>query len=238
MLLVPYIKWFSLFLTSFLVVEQVPLIKTIDSVPSEASQLLSTVSEFASGVKDGIVEMVSRPSDFFQENESNQSSPDPAPSPATVEPPPEFTPEPPQPSETPHVPCSEPQFWRVEGSKIRVTMELDMAWIPGYVVLGRVFGWVACWFGVLFPGGSGTGSAWQSSWLHAVLPAALGFFGGWGYGFAGWCRCCLSRKKPPKTVVRIEQVVIAKEPGWKTQAIEYCEWIFEVYRCAFANRAR
>ena len=225
MLVRQYIKWFSLFFTTLLVSEHIPLIKTIDASPSDASQLLSTVAALASEVKDNIVEMVARPSHFFHENEHNQSSPDPPPSPLPTEPPFESPPEspPPQPPETPPVANSTPPLWRMEESTVVVHAEFDLKRIPGIDVLRKVFGWMAFWVGILVPGGSG---------VYVVTPAVLGFFLGFGYGLAVWCRGCLSRKSP-KVVERVESVVVVKEVERKAPANAYCEWLPQVSRHTF-----
>jgi hypothetical protein len=81
------------------------------------------------------------------------------------------------------------------------------------------------WFGVLFSGGSGEGGIGQSYWLHALVPAALGFFGGLGYGFVGWCRWCLSKREAPRAV---EKVVIPKQQERRAPANVYCECFHRV----------
>lgn len=221
MLIREYFKWLPVFLTTLLLSEHIPLIKTIDAGPSEASQLLSAVSEFANGVKDNIVGMVTRPSDFIQdsENEDNQTSSDPAPSPVAVELPLEPPPEPPQPPETPPINKSTSRFWRMEGTKI--ILELDLELIPGFGMLRRVFEWVTYWFEVLSSNDSVVDPTGQSYWIYIIAPAALGFFGGLGFGLGGRCRWCLSRRKPPKVVEKAEPVV--KETERKTPANAYFE---------------
>ena len=109
----------------------------------------------------------------------------------------------------------------MDGSKI--ILELDLERIPGFDATRKVVGWVACWFGVLFPGGSGAG---QSYWLHALVPAALGFFVGLGYGFSGWCWWCLSRKKAPQPVEeKVERIVVFKPTEPRDPADAYREWL-------------
>ena len=229
MLIREYFKWLPVFLTTLLLSEHIPLIKTIDAGPSEASQLLSAVSEFANGVKDNIVGMVTRPSDLIQdpENEHNQTSSDPEPSPAAVEPPLEPPPEPPlepppeppQPPEIPPIDSSTSRFWRMEGTKI--TLEFDLEWIPGFDMLRSVFERVAYWFEVLSSNDSVVDSTGQSYWIYIIAPAALGFFGGLGFGLGGRCRWCFSRRKPPKVVEKVEPVV--KKAERKAPANAYCE---------------
>jgi hypothetical protein len=217
-----YLKWITVFFTTLLVSEQIPLINTIDAAPSEASQLLSAVSEFANEVKDNIVEMITRPSDFFHENEYNKSQPAPALSPPPMEPLPESPPESLQSPETMSPTNSTTRFCRMDGSKL--ILELDLGWIPKFELLRNVVGWVAFWFGVLFASATGVDSTGQSArWVFFVVPAAFGFFGGLGYGFGGWCRWCFSRRKPPKVVEKVEPVVVVKEAERRTQASAYCE---------------
>ena len=221
MLLGRYIKWTAAFYTTLLVSEQIPLINTIDAAPSEAFQLLSKVSEFASGVKDNIAEIINRPSNFFPENEHNQSQPVPEVSPPPLEPPPESPPEPPQSPETPPSVNSMSHFWRMEGSKL--VLELELGWIPKFEVLRQAAGWVVNWFGILFSSTSGTDSAEQSYWVYVAVPAAISFFGGLGYGFGGWFRWCLSRRRPPKVVEKVEPAVVFEETERIAPASAFCE---------------
>jgi hypothetical protein len=93
MLLRRCVQYVALFLTTLFVSEQIPLINTIDPGSSEASQLLSTLSEFANGAKENIVEIITRPSEFFHGNENDQDSivhepPIPPPASPPLEPPP------------------------------------------------------------------------------------------------------------------------------------------------------
>ncbi|KAF9780036.1 hypothetical protein BJ322DRAFT_1084282 [Thelephora terrestris] len=210
-----YIKFLATFFATLLVSEHLPLIKTIGASPSEASQLLSTVSTFASEVKDNIVEMAARPSHFFHENEneneneSDQSPPVSPLSPLPVAPLFESPPEspPPQPPEASPVADSTLRFWRMEGTIVIV--QYDLNGIPRVDLLWKVFVWVAYWFGVLFSSGAGVSSTWRLYWVYVVAPAMLGLFGGLGYGLAGWCRGCLSRRSP-KVVEKVESVVVVE----------------------------
>lgn len=221
MLIGRYVKWIAAFISTLLVSEQIPLINTIDAVPSETSQLLSTVSEFANEVKVSIVEMITRPSDFFQENEHNQSQPSPTPSaPSEVEPPPKSLPEFLQFPETAPSVNSTSCLWRMEGSKL--ILELELGWIPGFEALRNAVGW----FGVLFSSASRVDSAGPSYWVYALIPAAIGFFGGLGYGFGGWCRWCFSRRKPLKADERVQPATISKERDRRDPADVYREWFF------------
>lgn len=223
MLLGRYIKWLAAFFTPLLVSKQIPLINTIDAAPSEASQLLSTVSEFANEVKVNIVEMITRPSDLFHENDHNHSQPAPAPAlpPLPAEPSLELPPEPLQSPEILPSTNSTSRFLRMEGSKL--ILELDTGCIPGFGMLRKTVGWVAYWFCVLSPSASGVGSAGHSYWVYFITPAAIGFFGGLGYGFGGWCRWFLSRRKPPKMVEEVKPDVVVKETKPKAPADAYCE---------------
>lgn len=225
MLLGRYIGWIAAFFTTLLVSEQIPLINTIDAAPSEVSQLLSTVSEFASEVKDNIAEIMNRPSNLFHENDHNHSQPPPALSPLPMEPPLEPPQESLKAADTPPSVNSTSRFWRMEGSKL--ILELDLGWIPWFEVLRRAFGWVARWLGVLFSSVSWVGLAGQSYLVYVTIPAAIGFFGGLGYGFGGWCRWCLSRGKPLKVV---ETAVVVKEVRRRAPANAYCESFFEIFR--------
>jgi len=222
-----YLKYLTLLFTALLVSEQIPLIKTIDPGSSEASQLLSALSEFANEAKDNIMEMVNRPSDFFQGNENNQSPlvptpPTPPPVPPPPESPPESPPELPLSPETTPLANSTSHFLRLDGSKI--ILELDLGRVPGFGVARKVVVWVAHWFGILFPSGS---MDWvgQSYWSRVLVPAALGFFGGLGYGLVGWCRWWLSRRKEEK----VKQVANSKQMGRRAPASAYCE-CFQVLR--------
>ena len=225
MLLGRYLKWITAFFTTLLVSEQIPLINMIDAPPSEPSQLFSAVSEFASEVKDNIVEMMSRPSHFFHENNHNQSQPALALPPPPVDPSPESPSESLQPPEV--MPSADPtsRFWRMEGSKL--ILELDLGWVPKFEPLRKAIGWVACSFGLLFLSASRVDSAGQSYWVYAAVPAAIGFFGGLGYGFGGWCRWCLSRMKPPKAVEKVGPV---KEVERRAPSDAYREWSLRVSR--------
>jgi len=239
MLLRRCVQYIALFLTTLLVSEQIPLIKTIDPGSPEASDLLSALSEFANGAKDNIVEIITRPSDFFHGNENDQNpivhelSP-PPPASLLLELPPGPPPESLQPPEpTPMEGYTSP-FLRVCGSK--VIIELDLEWIPGFDATRKVIVWVTSWFGALFSGGLGADGVGQSYWLHALVPAALGFFGGLGYGFVGWCRWCLSRREAPQAV---EKVAIPKQPKRKAPANAYCECFLWVRsEVQFVDRVR
>ena len=236
MLVGQYLTFFALSLTTVLVFEQIPAIKTIDSGWSDAPQLLSALSEFANGAKEAIVEVLARTSDLFHTNESNRRPPVLAlpPPPSSPSPPPLPPPPPTSPPESPSDPppepppasppeshqCPEPMsltdstphLWRMEGSKI--ILELDLESVPGFDATRKVVAWVAYWFGVLFPGGFGA----------AFVPAAFGFFGGLGYGFASWCRWCLSRKKVPQVVEeKVERVVVLEQTEQRDPADVYRE---------------
>jgi len=206
-----YFKCFTAFFMALLVSERIPVIKTIDPGSSgEASQLVSALNEFANGAKEIAVEMVTRPSDSLYANESNQCPTVPAlslPPQASppLEPPPPSPPESMQPPEATSLTNSTSRFWRVDGSKI--ILELDLEMFPGFHATRKVVAWVAQLFG-------------QPYWLHALVPAALGFFGGLGYGFAGWCRWCLSRRDAPQTV---EKVVVPKKTERRAPASVWCE---------------
>lgn len=219
MLVKRYLKYLAAFFTTLLVSEQIPLVKTIGPGPSETSQLLSAMSEFANGAKESIVEIVTRPSDFFHRNENNQSpidhelSPLP-PTPPPLEVPPESLSESLQPPEPMPMEDHTPRFLRVDGSK--VTIELDLEKVPGFYTTRKVVVWMAHWFGALFSGGM----VGHPYWLYIFVPAALGFFGGLGYGFVGWCRWCLSRPRPPRAV---ERAVAPKQPERRAPANSYCE---------------
>jgi len=127
--------------------ERIPLIKTIDPSSSEASQLLSALSEFANGAKENVVEMVTWPSDFFHWNEDNQTPkvhefpPPSSPSPPPPEKPPKSLPEPlqsPEPPQSPE-PLQSPEptptadstsrFLTVDGSKVILVLDMEMAGI-------------------------------------------------------------------------------------------------------------
>ena len=221
MLLGRYLKPIALFFMTLLVSERIPTIKTIDPSPSGASQLFSSLSEFANEAKDNLVEIVTRPSDFFHGNENDQSPiapehPPPPSSPAS--PPLEPPPEPLQPPESTPMADVTSHFWRLDGSKI--VLELNLEMMPGFGAIRNVVVWVA----YLFSGGFGV--AGQSYWFHALVPAALGFFGGLGYGFVGWCRWCLSRREAPRAV---EQAVIPKQAKRRAPANVYCEYLPSVF---------
>ena len=217
-----YIGWISFILATLLMSEHIPLIKTIEAGPSEASQLLSVVSELASGVKDNIVGMVTRPSDPFHENEQNQTLPNPESSPPPVEPisepPLEPISEPPPPPEKSPVSDSTSHFWTREGTKITVVFDLE--WIPGFGVLRKVFGWID--------------SVEPSYWVYVVVvPAVLGFSGGLGYGFGGWCRGCLSKWKSLKAIEKDGTVTTGKETERSEPAKAYRELFPGVFRCTY-----
>jgi len=243
MLFGQYFKYFTLFFTALLVSEQIPLIKTIDPGSSEASQLLSALSEYANEAKDNIVEMVTRPTDFFHGDENDQSplvlapSPPPPASPAQ-ESPPESPPELPLSPETMPLEKSTSQFWRLDGSKI--ILELDLERVPGFGVMRNVVVWVTHWFGVLFPSGSGVDWVGQSYWLHVLVPAALGFFGGLGYGLVGWCRWYLAGRKVHQVVgEKVKQVGNSEQMERRAPANAYCEcflWVFQHSEFWFIDR--
>ena len=235
--------------------DQIPLIKTIDPGSSDARQLLTALGELANGAKDNLVEMVTWPSDFFHGNDNNQSPivHDPSPPPPTS-PPPEPPPEPPlelplepppeqilePPLEPPpeHPPESPPEllqppestpmadytssFLRVDGSKVIIV--LDLARVPGFDAMRRVAVWVVYWFGAVFSGGSGIG---QSYWMHFLVPAAFGFFGGLGYGLGGWFRRYLSVREPSRAA---EKAAVPEQPKRRTLASAYCERLLCVFR--------
>ena len=232
-------QYIALFLTTLLVSEQIPLIKTIDPVSAEASSLLSALSELTNGAKENIVEIITRPSDFFHGNEDNQNPivdeyPSPSPASPPPEPPPVSPPEPPQSPEPTPVEDHIPRFLKVDGSK--VIIELDLEWIPGFDATRKFIVWVTYWIGVLFSAGLGADGVEQSYWLHALVPAALGFFGGLGYGFVGWCRWCLSRREAAQAV---EGVVIPKKPKRRPPANVYCECFLRVRsEVQFVDRVR
>jgi len=243
MLVRRYLKYFSALLATFLVSERIPLIKTIDPSSSEASQLLSALSELANGAKENIVEMAAWPSDFFHWNEDDQTPkvhefpPPSSPSPPPLEHPPEPLPEPLQSSEPPQSPeppqypeplkspeplqSPEPtppmadstsRFLTVDGSK--VILVLDMEMVPGFPMARKV----AYWFG------SGFG---QSYWSLLLVSAALGFFGGLGYGLVGWCRWWLSTREALQAV---ETDVFPQKTERKTPASMYCEYFLSYFR--------
>jgi len=224
MLVRRYLKYFSALLATLLVSERIPLIKMIDPSSSEASQLLSALSEFANGAKENVVEMVTWPSDFFHWNEDNQTPkvhefpPPSSPSPPPPEKPPKSLPEPlqsPEPPQSPE-PLQSPEptptadsmsrFLTVDGSK--VILVLDMEMVPGFSMARKV----AYWFG------SGFG---QSYWSLLLVSAALGFFGGLGYGLVGWCRWWLSTREALQAV---ETDVVPGKTERRTPTSVCCEY--------------
>lgn len=245
MLFTEYLKFIVLSLTALLAFERVPAIRTIDPGSSETSQLLSALSEFANGAKEVIVEILTRPSDFFHVNESRRGPPvltlppPPPPLPPLVsspqlpsdpplEPPPESFPESfqyPEPMPLAN-PTSRP--WRMDGSKI--ILELDLARIPGFDAGRGVLTWVAYWYGVLFPGG-----LLESRWLPILLLAALKLLGIWD--FMGWC---LPRRKAPQVVVEDVQPLVIPEPTERRDPADvYREsflWVFQRSMFWFVNR--
>ena len=256
MLLKEYFKYFPLAFTALpLFVFEIPSIKTIGSGSPDARQLLTALNELANGAKGSLVEMATWPSGFFHENDNNQSpiAHDP-PLPPPASPPPEPPPEPPldppldplpetpldPPPEPPleHPPESPPElprpseptpmahytssFLRVDGSKVIIV--LDLAKVPGFDVMRRVVVWVAYWIGAVSSGSSGVGHPY---WMHFLVTAAFGFFGGLGYGLGGWLRWYLSRQEPPRAV---EEVAVPKQPKRRTLANAYCEHLLRVFR--------
>ena len=206
MLVAQYLKVIALSLGALLAFERAPAIRMIDSGSSEIPQLLSVLSEFASGAKEVIVDILTRPSDFFHVNQSGRAplvlalpppppSPVPQPQPPSdppLEPPPESPPEPIQCPEP--MPLANPtsRFLRMDGSKI--ILELDLERVPGFDAGRKVVAWVAYWYETLFPGGF-----LQSYWSYIPILAL-------GYRIAIWR---LWRKEVPKVVVeRVERIVV------------------------------
>ena len=216
MLVTEYLKFIALSLTALLAFERAPAIRTIDPGSNESFQLLSVLSEFANGAKEVIVEILTRPSDFFHVNVSNRGPPVlalPPPPPVPVsrpkppsdpplEPPPESPPE-------PSMQCPEPmplavptsRFMRMDGSKVIV--ELDLERVPGFDAGRKVVVWVAHWYWTLFPSGFR-----QSNWSYALLLVAFHYLGLYWNRIVGWWA---PRKEVPKVVVeRVEQIVVAE----------------------------
>jgi hypothetical protein len=159
------------------------------------------------GAKEIIAGVLARLSYFFHANENDldqgPSVPDalpphpPAslpesPSDSPSEPPLEWSPGSLQLPEPTPFENSKSLFWRVDGSK--VILEFDPENVPGFDATRKVVTWASYWYGVLFQNGSGAGWIGELYWLRALLPAALGFFGGLGYGFAGRYWWYLSRR--------------------------------------------
>jgi len=238
MLFTEYLKFIVLSLTALLAFERVPAIRTIDPGLSETPQLLSVLSEFANGAKEVIVEILTRPSDFFHINESRRGPPVLALPPP---PPPVSSPQPPsdQPLELPppeSLQCPETmppantpsRFWRMDGSKI--ILELDLECVPGFDAGRKVLAWVAYWYWVLFPGGFV-----ESRWSPLLLLVALKYFGVWD--FVAWC---LPRRKTPRVVVEaVEPLVIPEPTEPRDPADVYREfflWVFQRLESWFVNR--
>ena len=220
-------------LTSLLVCEQLPAIKTIEP------ELFSALSGFANGAKEVIADILTWPSNPFHPNESNRNPlvltlppppppPPPAPPPESppdppLEPPPESPPEPLQPQEPAPLANSTSRFWRMDGSKI--ILELDLERIPGFDVMRKV----VVWLGALFSSGLGPAIA---------------------FGFIGGCGCCLclafwlwSRRKVLQVVEgeeeEVEQIVVPKHTEEMDPASAYREcflWIFQRSECWFVDR--
>lgn len=122
----------------------------------------------------------------------------------------------------------------MDGSKI--ILELDLERVPGFDAMREAAAWVAYWFGVLFSGGPR-----DLYWLRALVPA-LGFFAGLGYGLAGWCRWCLSRKNVPQPAEeKVEQTVVIKHTEPRDPADAYREFFLRVFQRSafrFVDRVR
>jgi len=230
MLVTEYLKFIVLSFTALLAFERVPAIRTIDSGSPETSQLLSVLNGFANGAKEVIVEILTRPSDFFHINESRRGPPvltlpPPPPPPPVPSPQPPSDPPPDPPPQSPR--CPEPmpspdptsRLWRMDGSKI--ILEVDLARIPGFDAGRKVLAWVAYWYGVVFPGG-----IVESRWSPILLLFALKFLGVWD--FVGWC---LPRRKAPQVVVEeVEPLALPEPTEQRDPADVYREsflWIFQ-----------
>jgi len=242
MLFIEYLKVIALSLTALLAFEQIPAIRTIDPGSSETSHLLSVLGELASGAKEVIVEILTRPSDFFHVNESGRGhlllalpppppvSPPQPPSDPPLEPP-YPPPEPPQCPEPMPLANSTSRFLRMDGWK--VILELDLERVPGFDPARNVFVWVDYFVGVMFPGGFR-----QPSWQGvAVLFVVVNL----GYGYALWRWWRLSRRKVPQVVEEnVERVVIpehTEQPRDPADAYrEFFLWVFRRSEFWFVDR--